>query len=371
MPVAHLLALLVALVSGANTICAQGTVDFRTRLLGESAKILEAPGFPGAGTPLGNTATGTESGTHYLAQLFAAAGVVRDSSALTPVGSPVNFRGGTSNSGYVQESGTTSLAAVVDPIVTIPAQILLIPGGAVSIQLRAWWAGPNGNTYSSWSQASNPSDPLVRFGGTAIIHLPSTGNPVAQPATPPVLLTNLTGIWLGHAGTLTAHVQTHPLSQIKAMSGSVTFTTDAIGDPPIHYQWRKDLIPIPGATNPSHTRTDLTMADAGSYDVVVTNPYGGDVSDEAILTVVQPGVSSLNLLTNPPNALPGVYAGVAIAGLPDSTYALQCATNLAPSMAWATLTNITLSQPMETWVDTNVDVHAPGNPTRYYRVIAP
>ncbi len=52
----------------------------------------------------------------------------------------------------------------------------------------------------------------------------------------------------------------------------------AIGVPPHHYQWRMNGAAIAGATTSSYTVSVLSIANAGNYDVVVTNLYGSAVS---------------------------------------------------------------------------------------------
>ena len=55
----------------------------------------------------------------------------------------------------------------------------------------------------------------------------------------------------------------------------MTFTVvaNANGDP-LTYQWRKNGVPISGATGPTLTINNITAAEAGDYDVVVTGQAG-------------------------------------------------------------------------------------------------
>jgi len=191
-----LLLTIAVMACAATLVHAQGTVVFVTSTLGSSAKITEAEGFAGAGGALGNTVGGVAAGTQFLAQLFVAAGSAGSSASLLPVGSPVNFRGGTGNGGYVLESGTTTLGATVDSVVTIPAGILVAPGGPITVQLRAWWAGPGGNTYQTFAQAFSSGNAQMRLGGSPLLFLATTGNPLAQPPGTPVNLTGLSGFQL-------------------------------------------------------------------------------------------------------------------------------------------------------------------------------
>ncbi len=71
-----------------------------------------------------------------------------------------------------------------------------------------------------------------------------------------------------------------PLAQPGDM---VTLSAYAIGVPPLAYQWRFNGHPIPGATTLTNVISSLTAANAGSYDLVVTNAYGSTTSRVSIV----------------------------------------------------------------------------------------
>ncbi|MDT4966221.1 MAG: hypothetical protein QOJ64_958 [Acidobacteriota bacterium] len=54
---------------------------------------------------------------------------------------------------------------------------------------------------------------------------------------------------------------------------------------PYGYQWRHNGVNIPGATNSIYQVTNATAADAGTYEVIVSNACGGDLSSPFSLTV--------------------------------------------------------------------------------------
>jgi len=91
-------------------------------------------------------------------------------------------------------------------------------------------------------------------------------------------------------------VVTQPLSQLKEIGESAVFSVQAIGSPPLNYQWRMngaDLSdgPTPsgsvygGAMTASLTLTGVQGGDSGNYDCVVTNAHGSATSDAAALTI--------------------------------------------------------------------------------------
>jgi hypothetical protein len=54
---------------------------------------------------------------------------------------------------------------------------------------------------------------------------------------------------------------------------------------PMTFQWRKNGVNIPGATGATYTINAATAADAGSYDVIVSNACGSDISAPVTLAV--------------------------------------------------------------------------------------
>jgi hypothetical protein len=84
-----------------------------------------------------------------------------------------------------------------------------------------------------------------------------------------------------------AQIATPPQATAAPQGGQTLLSVSATGSPPLTYQWRKGGAPIAGATAATFTRTATQPADAGSYDVVVTNAVGSVTSTPATLTVGQ------------------------------------------------------------------------------------
>ena len=70
----------------------------------------------------------------------------------------------------------------------------------------------------------------------------------------------------------------------KTVGDSVTFSVTANGTAPLHYQWRKNGGNV-GTDSSSYNIASVTAADAGSYDVVVSNSCGSATSAATTLTV--------------------------------------------------------------------------------------
>jgi endo-1,4-beta-xylanase len=83
-------------------------------------------------------------------------------------------------------------------------------------------------------------------------------------------------------------ITSSPLAQTATVGDTVSFSCAGDGSQPVDYAWRKDGMPIdgnPSAATPTLTLANITTADAGSYDCVVSNPAGSATSAAAVLTV--------------------------------------------------------------------------------------
>jgi len=77
-----------------------------------------------------------------------------------------------------------------------------------------------------------------------------------------------------------------PQSRRVASGTTVHFDVTATGLAPLNFQWRRDGIGLPGATNAALVLANVTTSDSGGYSVLVTNSVGCSVSTEELLTVV-------------------------------------------------------------------------------------
>jgi hypothetical protein len=145
-----------------------------------------------------------------------------------------------------------------------------------------------------------------RKGGTAISGATAATYSIAATSTSDagsydVIVSNSAGSVTSAAATLTVAaatsapvIVTQPVSQSVAAGASVTLTVTASGSGTLQYQWRKGGSAISGATAGSYTIASAAAADAGSYDVVISNTLGSATSNAVTLDVTTTTSSALS-----------------------------------------------------------------------------
>ncbi len=84
------------------------------------------------------------------------------------------------------------------------------------------------------------------------------------------------------------NILVQPQGQTVVAGSSATFSVTAGGTPPLNYQWQFNTTNISGATNASLTLANVSLSEAGSYSVTITNLFGATNSANAVLTVNPP-----------------------------------------------------------------------------------
>ncbi len=86
-------------------------------------------------------------------------------------------------------------------------------------------------------------------------------------------------------GLLPLAVTVSPTNQTVAGGSTVIFRAAASGPGPFGYQWLRDGVSLPGATNATLVLSNVASAASGAYVVRVSNSSGSVLSGPAILTV--------------------------------------------------------------------------------------
>jgi glucose/arabinose dehydrogenase len=142
-------------------------------------------------------------------------------------------------------------------------------------------------------------------------------------------------------------ITNQPQSISVPQGNQASFSVTATGTPPLSYQWRKNTVNIPGATNATYTIPSVVPADAGNYSVVVSNTAGSVPSNDAVLIVTSP------------NQLPTATINTPVAG---ATYAAGDVINFSGS--GTDPEDGTLSAPAFEWyVVFHHDAHTHPGPT--------
>jgi len=238
--------------------------------------------------------------------------------------------------------------------------------------------------YGPVTITQQPTNQVVPFKGTASFTVAATGYPAPTyqwsfgtnslpGATSNVLtISNVQLTNLGSYSVLVSNADSSQLSVPATLSmspsivapftgaaviwgRSVTLSVGAIGSPPLSYQWFQNGSAILGATNSAYSLSSVQFTNGGLYSVVVSSPFGSVTNTPALLVV------------NPAGTSIGLYAGITLTGSAGYTYTIQYTTDLTATNAWITLTNLTLNQPIELWVDTSTNALA--TPRRYYQVL--
>ena len=184
---------------------------------------------------------------------------------------------------------TVTSAGTAPAITTQPVSQTVNAGANVTFTVSATGTAPLG--YQWMKSGANIS------GATSTV-LTLSSVTAANAGTYSVRVSNTAGSVNSTAAILTVNavagapaITSQPSSQTVTVGANVTFTVSATGTAPLGYQWMKGGANISGATTTALTLSSVTTADAGAYNVRVSNSAGSVNSATATLTV-NPLVSS-------------------------------------------------------------------------------
>ncbi|MBX3607032.1 MAG: immunoglobulin domain-containing protein [Piscinibacter sp.] len=197
--------------------------------------------------------------------------------------------------GSVTSDGATlTVAAPVPPTITMQPASLAVPAGAAATfgvtatgtaPLAYQWqrdgtdiAGANGAAYTI------PVTALADHGAVFRVRVSNAGGSVLSAEA----TLSVTGPVLS-APTITAQ----PQNRTVGLGQTAQFSVSVTGSPAPDFQWRRNGVPIAGATASSYTTPPATQADNGAvFSVVVSNSQGSVTSANATLTVTTGSVAS-------------------------------------------------------------------------------
>ena len=146
-------------------------------------------------------------------------------------------------------------------------------------------------TSSNPSLVPNGNITFTGSGGSRTVTVTASSNQIGT-AIITVRLADADGGSVSNSFTVTVNPATfpptitaQPQSQTVSNGATAVFSVTATGTAPLSYQWKFNSVNIAGATNPSLTLPNVQGANAGNYQVAVSNAYGLIASAPATLTV--------------------------------------------------------------------------------------
>ena len=252
-------------VSDANVPLASGSVDPHWRMFqsadpafpGPNAIVLNDAGFPippwlanGPGSkwlaPQASQVTGNQPGDYTYRITFNLAG-------LEPSTAVITGRWSSDNTGPAVLLNGVSTGGISDGNFGALGNTFTINSGFVDGANTLDFVVNNAGT------AANPTGFRAEF-------LSATADLQPAPGTPPT-------------------VTTPPASITVGLLDPATFNVVAAGSRPFNYQWRFNGAAIPAAMSSSYSVANAGPANAGGYDVIVSNSAGAVTSSVAVLTL--------------------------------------------------------------------------------------
>jgi len=220
----------------------------------------------------------------------------------------------TNTSGSVTSSGATLTLQTLPDITSAPQPQTVIIGTNVTLTVAASGVPPPDY---QWRKNS------VNIDGATTSSLAFGTVSLSDTGSYDVVVSNVVGNVTSTPATVTVQetpaITTHPVSQTVNVGISVAFTVEATGTPAPTYQWRKNGTNIADATSSSFGLSGVSLNDAGSYDVVVTNDVTSVTSTAATLTVqVAPAITT-HPQSQRVNSGASVTLSATVTGLPTPT----------------------------------------------------
>ncbi len=188
------------------------------------------------------------------------------------------------NAAGAAESPSALLTVLAPPKVTQhPASVTVAQGRPVVLRSAATGSDP---LQYQWQKDGRP------VGGATLPELRLAAVAPADAGSYTIRISNTAGTAESNPALLKIKIPPsfvqHPVSLEAIQGASATFEATVSGSSPLEYQWVKDGIALPGATQPEYSIAAIGPEDDGAYSVRVSNSAGQAESDSAMLAVVVP-----------------------------------------------------------------------------------
>ncbi len=155
------------------------------------------------------------------------------------------------------------------------------------------------------------------------------------------------------ANNIPPAISAQPLGGHILSGAPLALSVTASGPGTLTYQWKHAGTNLPGAITNTYTVASATLADAGNYQVLVSNSFGTTASDNVSVEVSI--LQSLQL---------SFYAGITVTGTVGQNFRIE-SVEAVGNTNWQTLATVTLSTTSFLWVDAD----SPQHPHRFYRAV--
>ena len=215
---------------------------------------------------------------------------------------------GTTENGGLNNDGAIYRLGINGPlqITGQPADQSAYIGGTALFTVATFGAAP---VFYQWQQDGINLTDGGNVSGSSTATLRITNVTVSDAALYSVIVSNAVNSVTSDDAVLEVifsppNITTQPVSQTHVAGTTAIFSVAALGDQPLFYQWQEngtnltDGGAIAGSATSSLTLSNVSLASAGVYSVIVSNALHAVSSDKAVLTVVpitQPSASMTNL----------------------------------------------------------------------------
>jgi hypothetical protein len=169
-----------------------------------------------------------------------------------------------------------------------PKSVVANPGDGLALEVSTEGGSPSFEWFFKKSGATAPT--LLENQTLSRLEIPSASSndegsyyAVIKSPKQNALTTIAATVKINKPVTITRNISPTPVT--LAQGKSLTLQVAASGTLPIRYQWRKDGVPINGATNQRLIITNSKAATSATYDCVVSNVVGPVTSEAALVTM--------------------------------------------------------------------------------------
>ena len=233
-----------------------------------------------------------DSGTGFRAKLFATTTGAAAGSLKLGVSA-------TSNTGFTPTDQDVALNTTYRVVLRVDA----------STMASTLWLDPTSEADAG--AVTSDTATAVSIAGFAFRQSLSSGNGVGTFTVDDLIVGTEFAEVLGPVPPSAPIVTQHPQSQTVLEGSPVTFTVAAIGTAPLSYQWRRNEVDIADANAATYTISSVVLAQAGTYDVVVSNAGGSATTTPATLTVDAAAVAP-TITQEPAPAIQTVAPGASV-----------------------------------------------------------